>query len=956
MMENHDVDTDKEVSFTPVRKRLKRRSSRAISPQQSRMLNSPVFASNTTADTKNDDVDVSLTLKSYTAKTAPIKKGPLKKKESELSEDSEEIQSDEECSSEKEEKLDDEEEEDEDYHESSDDEDINSSSDMDDLTDEEPELSADSSDHELEVKTRSSKRKHSTASKKKPQRKPSTLQDLNTLENGWSFDVKNNQYILELDGDPFGFMVSAKIYEGLYNQQQIGLKWLKERHFDSNFNGGILGDKMGLAKRVVVLCPNSVIGNWNKELEKWSDDTIQDVVVFHNVGSNKVQNRKRIGMVEQFNRAANNGGAVLISTLQTISNHMDFLKKEFVGDTLIDSVIIDEAHKIKNAKSKCHMQIAQLPSKSRFALTGTPIMNRLNELYSLFSWMFEDKLLGTLKDFNENYAISINRSTKRDARSVEKQLGNIRADCLREKIKHYLLMREKSETLKVDNQLFKSDVKNSNTSRIGQKNDLMLWLTLTAEQIQMYKDYISSDEVKRVLNRTQNPLAGITIMKQICDHHIMCRGYNEMQKQKEQALKEAAKEQAMEEDQRDIEDMKDFIDDEDEDAIMGSDYGILDADDLDEKTKKAIERRLKKAEEDRILKCIRDEPVDELINASCKVKIVQDLILKNREEGHRLLIFSSFTRMLDTIAILLNSLDLKFNRIDGSITSYKERTRLVDEFNSDEDIDCFLLSTLAGGVGLKLVGASRVIIIEPNWNPQLYEQAIDRVYRIGQRQNVVVYRLVTAGTIEEYIYGKQIPKNTVTRTATVQSNQYRYFSDSDLREMFTLKATTVSNTCNRLNKIHKDERKDAPGLAEHIKFLESLDGLVGISDHDVLFQKEADDVNEDLALQEELKRQHQQSQIRKAREEYIQQLIAAREKQEQLLANIGLPVASDSQSGESPTLSSSTGAEINSKSSQSTSSRLALQQDFAEFSKRLQLQLERALKQKDQSQQQQKWI
>lgn len=94
-------------------------------------------------------------------------------------------------------------------------------------------------------------------------------------------------------------------------------------------------------------------------------------------------------MVEQFNRAANNGGAVLISTLQTISNHMDFLKKEFVGDTLIDSVIIDEAHKIKNAKSKCHMQIAQLPSKSRFALTGTPIMNRLNELYSLFSWMFE---------------------------------------------------------------------------------------------------------------------------------------------------------------------------------------------------------------------------------------------------------------------------------------------------------------------------------------------------------------------------------------------------------------------------------------------------------------------------------------------------------------------------------------------------------------------------------------
>ncbi|KAG2373721.1 hypothetical protein C9374_011810 [Naegleria lovaniensis] len=975
-----DTTDDEKVSCTPVRKRLKRRPSRAVSPQQMNRLNNT--ASSSSSATSQKVVAKVPTSKANTS--APKKTLSSKKKEPELSEDSEEeIEFDQESSSE--------EEQDEEYNEPVDDDEIEDYSSSEEVIDEISETS----DEEMED-IRSSKRKQKTtknnqikvtkpayekkvvaptsssvSKKNQPSRKPSTLQDLNKLENGWSFDVKNNQYVLELDGNPFGFIVSAKIYEGLYHHQQIGVKWLTERHFDSNFNGGILGDKMGLgktvqissfihglflskkAKRVVVLCPNSVIGNWKRELEKWSDDTIQDVVVFHNVGSNKVQNKKRISMVEQFNRAANNGGAVLLSTLQTISNHMDFLKKEFVDDKLIDSVIIDEAHKIKNSKSKCHIQIAQLPSKSRFALTGTPIMNRLNELYALFSWMFEDKLLGTQKDFNETYAIAINRSTKRDARLFEKQLGNIRADCLREKIKPYLLMREKSETLKVDNQLFKTDGKSANTSsRIGQKNDLVLWITLTEEQKQMYKDYISSEEVKRVLNRTQNPLVGITVMKQICDHHIMCRGYNEMQKHKEQALKQAAKEQAMEEDQLNAEDMKDFIEesDDDQDAIMGADYGILDADELDEKTKKAIERRLKKAEEARILKYIRDEPVDDLISASCKVKIVQELILKNREDGHRLLIFSSFTRMLDIIAILLKSLDLKFNRIDGSVTSYKERTRLVDEFNTDEDIDCFLLTTQAGGVGLNLVGASRVIIIEPNWNPQLDEQAIDRVYRIGQRQNVIVYRLITAGTIEEYIYGKQIAKNTISRTATVESNQYRYFGEADLQEMFTLKDTTISKTCKRLNNIHKDERKDAPGLADHIKFLEDLDGLIGISDHDVLFQKEADDVDEDLALQEELKRQHQQAQIRKAREEYIQRLLAARE---------NLPVASsvqDKVSSFGSQNSQSIAVPTSSSDSTSSQSRDNNREDLTVLAKRLQLQLERALMQKDQSQRQQKWI
>lgn len=127
--------------------------------------------------------------------------------------------------------------------------------------------------------------------------------------------------------------------------------------------------------------------------------------------------------------------------------------------------------------------------------------------------------------------------------------------------------------------------------------------------------------------------------------------------------------------------------------------------------------------------------------------------LKN--EGHRILIFSMSKKFLTMIEDLINSSEFigkyKYLRIDGD-TEISTRENLCKQFNSDKSIFCGLLTTKVGGVGLNLTGADRAIIMDPDWNPANDNQAVDRVFRIGQKRDVIVYRLITMGGIEEKIY------------------------------------------------------------------------------------------------------------------------------------------------------------------------------------------------------------
>lgn len=139
---------------------------------------------------------------------------------------------------------------------------------------------------------------------------------------------------------------------------------------------------------------------------------------------------------------------------------------------------------------------------------------------------------------------------------------------------------------------------------------------------------------------------------------------------------------------------------------------------------------------------------------SSKLQALSELIERLCLRGHKTLIFSQSTKMLDIIQRVLEN--IPFARIDGS-TKEKDRQRRVDDFNSSIGrAEVMLLSTKAAGVGLTLTGADRAIIYDPSWNPAEDAQAVDRCYRIGQTKEVTVYRFITAGTVEEKMYEKQV--------------------------------------------------------------------------------------------------------------------------------------------------------------------------------------------------------
>jgi SWI/SNF-related matrix-associated actin-dependent regulator of chromatin subfamily A protein 2/4 len=142
---------------------------------------------------------------------------------------------------------------------------------------------------------------------------------------------------------------------------------------------------------------------------------------------------------------------------------------------------------------------------------------------------------------------------------------------------------------------------------------------------------------------------------------------------------------------------------------------------------------------------------EEIVRSSGKFELLDRLLPKLRRAGHRVLLFSQMTRLMDILEIYLQLHDYKFLRLDGS-TKTEERGSLLKKFNApDSPYFMFLLSTRAGGLGLNLQTADTVIIFDSDWNPQMDQQAEDRAHRIGQKKEVRVFVLVSVGSIEEVI-------------------------------------------------------------------------------------------------------------------------------------------------------------------------------------------------------------
>lgn len=178
----------------------------------------------------------------------------------------------------------------------------------------------------------------------------------------------------------------------------------------------------------------------------------------------------------------------------------------------------------------------------------------------------------------------------------------------------------------------------------------------------------------------------------------------------------------------------------------------------------------------------------------------------------------------------------------------QERQSRIDKFNGNKKYFCFLLTTQVGGVGLNLTGANRVIIVDPSWN-NIDDQVVDRAYRIGQTKNVIIYRLITCGTIEEKMYRKQVYKASLSHSMTQKDQKHhRYFTSTELSELYRLDDPRKSQTQKMLQKLHSHKRKKRESLDLHIEWLSSLD-IFGISDHDLLFSEHNEKVESDISLQ-----------------------------------------------------------------------------------------------------------
>ena len=177
--------------------------------------------------------------------------------------------------------------------------------------------------------------------------------------------------------------------------------------------------------------------------------------------------------------------------------------------------------------------------------------------------------------------------------------------------------------------------------------------------------------------------------------------------------------------------------------------------------------------------------IEDYKGGSSKLDQCMEIVEDGITAGHKILLFSTYTSMFEILEKELNKRGIKYFKLTGS-TKVDERIELVDEFNQNKDISVFLISLKAGGTGLNLIGADMVIHYDPWWNLSAENQATDRAYRIGQKNNVQVYKLITKDSIEEKIYELQQRKAELTdNMLNMQTTFINKLSKDDIMNLFS---------------------------------------------------------------------------------------------------------------------------------------------------------------------------
>ena len=641
-----------------------------------------------------------------------------------------------------------------DIEDNSDDEDYNDA--LDDDVDEDNEEYNNNSDEDFDVK----KRKASIDFEEDPIEKAmqkchqiainirdaliaSTLATKDSMQNG----EKNEILVLKEDINTSCDIPESDATREIKPYQISGINFLLLLH-RLKVGGAILADEMGLGKTIqviaflgvlknidenlgphLIVAPVSLLENWKQEFLRWCPSF--NVIVYR--GNEKEK------LCEEFLSLNEEQEAppfdILITSYSIFERRSEKMKKDrkFLKRWKWNRVIMDEGHVLKDATSQRNKRLQDIVSKARqrIMLTGTPIQNNLQELWSLLSFLMPNTFNAHGKDLQEIFGI---RNCNIQDQSLITKMQLL--------LKPFIIRRTKSEVL----------------WQLQPKSQIVLKLDMIDAHAQAFNDAFMS---WKTYAKSKNPNEkNNALVVNSLTHKEITNIFTHMRKISNHPL------------------------------LVRRIY----TDEVVEKLAKrfyTIGVFGKQCNQKQVYECLLYNTSDfdlhklcekyggifngqgkldnQLAFSSTKCQELAKLLPKLQKEGHRCLIFSQWKIILNILEWILNTLGYKFIRLDGE-TNVEERQILVNKFNNNQDIFIFLISTRAGGQGLNLIGADTVIIHDVDYNPQLDRQAEDRCHRIGQLKPVTVYRLVTKNSIDESIYN--IAENKLTLNATILQTKH----------------------------------------------------------------------------------------------------------------------------------------------------------------------------------------
>ncbi|TKA74276.1 hypothetical protein B0A55_06201 [Friedmanniomyces simplex] len=507
--------------------------------------------------------------------------------------------------------------------------------------------------------------------------------------------------------------------------------------------------------RMLVLCPPGLLQNWQRELGQWAPKRLGNVFVVE--ASSKA---KQMGAMENWYTI---GGVLLIGygMLRAFIDRTIKKQQELDGARLdkillqgTEIVVADEAHNLKNPKSKIAEVASKFKTHARIALTGTPMSNDVDEIYALISWVAPD-YLGEPKWFQFHFAEPIKEGTYHDSSRWEKRKSLMKLQVLHHDI-----------APKVD----RADITALRGS-LKSKTEFVITVPLTEAQETLYKRYIGA-----LLGGGRNREASqVTIFSWL---GVLMLLTNHPAPFRSKLLTPARSKKAKKSATATREGTPAESDDGSNAASAAASNALVDTTTEQFIDAQAVTRD--PGEEDLFSLGFTQEMVDSIIegyaqDSNPQLSAKMPIFLSIMDLAHRchdkVLVFSGSIPTIDYVSELLESQSIPFGRIDGQIQPTK-RMQIIEDFHNNH-FDVLIVSTRAGGVGLNIQGANRVVILDFSFNPTWEEQAIGRAYRLGQTKPVFVYRFVAGGTFETNIYNKQLFKTSLTQRVVDKKNPRR---------------------------------------------------------------------------------------------------------------------------------------------------------------------------------------